>query len=83
PDVDADEQPARDPRTLAVSFQPDGGTGGAGGGKSNGGRAPRFDGGDSGRRAVIKREEYDVVDGITVSVKWVLSDEADENGKQK
>lgn len=83
--VEDEDKPARDPRTLAVSFQPGGGTGGAGngGGKSHGGRGPRFDGGDSGKRAVIKREEYDVVDGVTVSVKWVLADDADEDGKQK
>jgi hypothetical protein len=83
-DVDsAGEKAARDPRTLNVSFQTGGAAGGAGGGKSNGGRGPRFDGGNSGKRAVIKREEYDVVDGITVSVKWVLADDADEDGKQK
>lgn len=81
---DVDERPARDPRTLTVTFQTGNGTGGSKGGSgSTGGGRPRFDGGDSGKRATIKREEYDVVDGITVSVKWAPADEAGEDGKTK
>ncbi|MGC5172995.1 CHC2 zinc finger domain-containing protein [Microbacterium sp. DT81.1] len=81
---DVDERPARDPRTLTVTFQTGNGTGGGKGGSgSTGGGRPRFDGGDSGKRATIKREEYDVVDGITVSVKWAPADEAGEDGKTK
>lgn len=68
----ADAAPATDQQpTTTVSFQnsPASSAGRNGGG--NGGGGPRFSSGDSnGKRAFIKRDEYDVVDGITVSVKW-------------
>lgn len=62
------EQPQR---ITTVSFQTTPATTTTGRGGSGTGGSPRFSSGDdNGKRATIKRDEYDVVDGITVSVKW-------------
>ncbi|KDA04534.1 hypothetical protein DC31_06430 [Microbacterium sp. CH12i] len=77
---DVDEATTEPKKPSPVAFKTGSDADNRDGGNGGGGGTPRFSSDDQpAKRAVIKREEYDVVDGITVSVKWVAG-ATDEEG---